>query len=227
MKKCPVCNIKFDTDRKSCPFCRNILETVSDSKFESYPKYKETKIKKKLVEKIFIFLSIMAIIVSLISNYYDYQQGHKYLWSILVIICIGLLWALIRGVIISNRYFAERYMFVILLLQLMFMSIELIDVKHLNISWSLTYMLPILTIVYLATLVLYSMINSKKFAEFFIYILLGSVVAGCEALLIVFKLVSVDWPIVSASLFGLFVIIGTFLFPTKTAKAELKKRLRA
>lgn len=227
MKKCPTCNIYIDTDRKSCPFCRDILEDVKESNFQDYPKYKESKKNKKLVEKIFIFLSIIAVIICAISNFYDYQAGHTYLWSVVVLIGVILLWVFIRGIIISNRYFAERFLFVILLLQLMLMSIELIDIKYWHLDWSLTYMLPILTICYLGTLVLYSMIKPKKFAEFFIYMLLISLAAVSEILLVIFKEVSADWPTLAASLTGLFVIIGMFLFPSKTSKEELKKRLRA
>lgn len=227
MKKCPTCNIYFDTDRKSCPFCRNVLEEISESKFQDYPAYKESKNKKRLVEKIFIFLSIIAVIVCAISNYYDYQSGHKSLWSIIVLIGIILLWVFIRGIIISNRYFAERFLFVVLLLQLMLMSIEVIDGKNFSFNWSLTYMMPILTVSYLSTLVLYAMIKPKKYAEFLIYIILISLFAITQILFVVFNKVSVDWPIVAASAFGLFVIIGMFLFPTKTTKDELKKRLRA
>ena len=211
MKKCPTCNIYFDTDRKSCPFCRNVLEEISESKFQDYPAYKESKNKKRLVEKIFIFLSIIAVI----------------LWSIIVLIGIILLWVFIRGIIISNRYFAERFLFVVLLLQLMLMSIEVIDGKSFSFNWSLTYMMPILTVSYLSTLVLYAMIKPKKYAEFFIYMILISLFAITQILFVVFNKVSVDWPIVAASAFGLFVIIGMFLFPTKTTKDELKKRLRA
>ena len=112
MKRCNSCNINYDTDRKSCPFCRDILEEISEPKFQSYPKYKETKTKMKLVEKIFIFLSIVTVIICALSNFYDYKAGNTYLWSVVVFIGIVLLWALIRGIIISNRYFAERFLFV-------------------------------------------------------------------------------------------------------------------
>lgn len=227
MKKCPTCNIYFDTDRKSCPFCRNILEEISESKFQDYPAYKETKTKKRMVEKIFIFLSIIAVIVCGISNYYDYIAGHKYLWSVVVLIGIILLWVFIRGIIISNRYFAERFLFVVLLLQLMLMSIEVIDLKNLKLNWSVTYMMPILTVSYLSTLILYAMIKPQKYAEFLIYMIVLSLFAITQILFVVFRKVSTDWPVVAASAFGLFVLIGIFLFPTKTTKEEIKKRLRA
>ena len=107
------------------------------------------------------------------------------------------------------------------------MSIEVIDLKNLKPDWSVTYMMPILTVSYLSTLVLYAMIKPKKYAEFFIYMILISLFAITQILFVVFNKVSVDWPIVAASAFGLFVIIGMFLFPTKTTKDELKKRLRA
>ena len=109
----------------------------------------------------------------------------------------------------------------------MLMSIEVIDGKNFSFNWSLTYMMPILTVSYLSTLVLYAMIKPKKYAEFFIYMILISLFAITQILFVVFNKVSVDWPIVAASAFGLFVIIGMFLFPTKTTKDELKKRLRA
>ncbi len=227
MKRCNKCNIDFNTDRKSCPFCRSILEEVTESNHQPYPKYQEVSKKKRIVEKIFIFLSLIAVIVSIVSNYYDYVAGHTYLWSVVVLIGVIFLWVFIRGIIISNRYFAQRFLFVILLLELMFISIELIDIKYLHLDWSLTYMLPFLSIAYLFTLSLYAMISPRRFAEFFIYMILISLASIAEILLVVFNKVSVDWPILASSLFGLFVLVGMFLFPTKTSKEELKKRLRA
>lgn len=227
MKRCNTCNIYFETDRKSCPFCRSVLDEVSETVHEAYPKFQETKNKKRLVEKIFIFLSIISVIICGVSNYYDYVAGHKYLWSIIVLIGIILLWVFIRGIIISNRYFAQRLLFVILLLELMFISIEFFDSKYLSLDWSITYMLPFLMISYLATLTMYALIKPHRFAEFFIYMILLSLGSIVEVLLVVFNKVSVDWPVLASALFGLFILIGMFLFPTKTAKEELKKRLRA
>lgn len=227
MKRCNKCNIDFNTDRKSCPFCRSILEEVTESNHQPYPKYQEVSKKKRIVEKIFIFLSLIAVIVSIVSNYYDYVAGHTYLWSLIVLIGVIFLWVFIRGIIISNRYFAQRFLFVILLLELMFISIELIDIKYLHLDWSLTYMLPFLSIAYLFTLSLYAMISPRRFADFFIYMILISLASIAEILLVVFNKVSVDWPSLASSLFGLFVLVGMFLFPTKTSKEELKKRLRA
>ena len=227
MKRCNKCNIDFNTDRKSCPFCRSILEEVTESNHQPYPKYQEVSKKKRIVEKIFIFLSLIAVIVSIVSNYYDYVAGHTYLWSLIVLIGVIFLWVFIRGIIISNRYFAQRFLFVILLLELMFISIELIDIKYLHLDWSITYMLPFLSIAYLFTLSLYAMISPRRFADFFIYMILISLASIAEILLVVFNKVSVDWPILASSLFGLFVLVGMFLFPTKTSKEELKKRLRA
>jgi hypothetical protein len=57
--------------------------------------------------------------------------------------------------------------------------------------------------------------------------ILISLASIAEILLVVFNKVSVDWPILASSLFGLFVLVGMFLFPAKTSKEELKKRLRA
>lgn len=227
MKRCNKCHIDFNTDRKSCPFCRSVLEEVTESNHQPYPKYQEVSKKKRIVEKIFIFLSLIAVIVSIVSNYYDYVAGHTYLWSLIVLIGVIFLWVFIRGIIISNRYFAQRFLFVILLLELMFISIELIDIKYLHLDWSLTYMLPFLSIAYLFTLSLYAMISPRRFADFFIYMILISLASIAEILLVVFNKVSVDWPILASSLFGLFVLVGMFLFPTKTSKEELKKRLRA
>ena len=84
MKRCNKCNIDFNTDRKSCPFCRSILEEVTESNHQPYPKYQEMSKKKRIVEKIFIFLSLIAVIVSIVSNYYDYVAGHTYQWSAVV-----------------------------------------------------------------------------------------------------------------------------------------------
>lgn len=227
MKKCENCNISFETNRKSCPFCKTILKEVSESNFQEYPKYSEVVKKKTIVEKIFIFLSIVAIIICGIANYYDILAGHNYLWSVLVFIGICLLWVLIRGVIISKRNFSSRLAYVMALLDLMFISIETFNNQKFELDWSITYLVPFLMIVYLITMLMIVIIKPKRFPDFFANIMFFSFVSALTGLLVAFNKVSVDWPCIASCLCGIFVIIGIFLFPSKKTKEEFKKRFRA
>lgn len=227
MKKCEICNISFETNRKSCPFCKSILKEVSESNFQDYPKYLEVVKRKTIVEKIFIFLSIVAFIVCAIANYYDFKAGHHYLWSVLVYIGIILLWILIRGIIISKRNFSSRLAYMMALLDLLFISIETFNKHVFELNWSITYMIPFLMIAYLTTIMLIVIIRPKRFPDFFANIMFFSIIATLFGLLVVFNKVSVDWPSIVACLYGIFIIIGIFLFPSKKTKDEFKKRFRA
>ena len=57
MKYCRECNIDIDTNRVTCPFCRDILDEKNNdkTKMEKYESYKETPYKNHMVRKIFIF----------------------------------------------------------------------------------------------------------------------------------------------------------------------------
>lgn len=227
MKKCENCNISFETNRKSCPFCKSILKEESVSNFQEYPKYKEVVKKRTIIEKIFVFLSLVAVIVCAIANYYDIRAGHTYLWSVLVFIGIVLLWVLVRGIIISKRNFSSRLAYVMALLDLMMISIETFNNQKFELDWSITFLVPFFMIAYLTTIMLIVIIRPKRFPDFFANIMFFSLVSALFGLFIVFKLVSVDWPSIVACLYGVFIIIGIFLFPSKKTKEEFKKRFRA
>ena len=88
MKKCKVCNLDYNTERYTCPFCKNLLEETNEkSKVETihqeYPKFKDKIYKKSVIHKIFTFLSIITIIIVVVTNLYEYNKGIKSLWSII------------------------------------------------------------------------------------------------------------------------------------------------
>ena len=65
MKYCRECNIDIDTNRVTCPFCRDILDEKNGdkTKMEKYESYKETPYKNPMVRKIFLFISLISSIV--------------------------------------------------------------------------------------------------------------------------------------------------------------------
>ena len=100
MKKCKICNINYNTDRYTCPFCKNLLEETqekskTDTIYQQYPKFKDKIRKKSLVHKIFSFLSFVTLLVVFVTNFYEYNKGINSLWSIIALCAITTIWSLV------------------------------------------------------------------------------------------------------------------------------------
>ena len=102
MKYCPHCHVSVNNDRKKCPLCYQILE--DDNKPMYYQPYPKKKIKDKmsLVTKILLFVSIVAVIASIVVNIYTFSNEHPLYWCVLVVVGVPYIWLSVRYVILSR-----------------------------------------------------------------------------------------------------------------------------
>src|SRR5690554_5667394 len=81
MKYCKTCHIHYDTPLETCMFCNGELE----DNHQDVLSYKFAEVKKRSASRffyrLFIFLNIISIIVSL---YLDYADGLPLEWSLIV-----------------------------------------------------------------------------------------------------------------------------------------------
>lgn len=231
MKKCKSCNLNYNTDRYTCPFCKNLLEeTNSISKIETvhqeYPKFKDKIYKINLALKIFIFLSLICGITVIIANYYEYQKGIKSLWSVITLIGIATLWSLIYDLIISRANSAKRIFKFGFNLSLLILSIEYCSItsKGNYSNWSITYTIPFILIATLTAINMLVIIARKKYPSYIGYQFWASILLVMYHLLYIFNINKSLWTTLSCMLYGISTIIGIFFFGGKKTKEEFKKR---
>ena len=111
MKKCPNCKVKFKTNRLSCPFCHKILEDIpGDNNYQEYPKYQQEITPKRIPLKICIFLSLIAIFVTILINFLTLNKENPKYWFAIVIGGLIFLWILVGVTIISKNNIAFSWL---------------------------------------------------------------------------------------------------------------------
>ena len=109
MKKCEHCGVEVNTENTNCPLCFLELNEIENSKKSTdifKPRVAENNKKNKSVlYKIFLFISIIAITVCVVTNLMTQIFP---LWSLVVTIGIIYCWVLIYHTILSERSIFEK-----------------------------------------------------------------------------------------------------------------------
>ena len=228
MKKCNKCNINYNTDRFTCPFCKSTLDEIEPkATYQSYPKFKDKIYKVNVVQKAFIFLTIIASIIVMITNYYEYKQGLDSLWSIIVLIGLITIWSFIKGLIISKKNLSKRIILFGFSLILLILSIEYLSITHKGnyTNWGINYVIPFILISILTAINFTIIIRKKNFSDHIGYALWTSLLLIAYHSLYIFNITNILWTSLSCFIYGICSIIAFFFFGGKSTIQELKKRL--
>ena len=160
MKYCKNCKVKIDSERDYCPLC--FRESVKINDEVSTPlfaerKTNETTVKRNLfVTKLFIFMSICAISVCLLINYFT---GFELPWSLSVVSGILYCWILISHTIISRRGIFEKVLFQLLGIIFILWTSEKISTGH---TWLWNYVFPSVSLCAICSLLMITFIRKDK-----------------------------------------------------------------
>lgn len=230
MKKCNKCNITYNTNRFTCPFCKSLLEETNESQviteYQEYPKFKDKVKKVNLPQKILLFLSLIAIIVVFITNYYEYKKGNHSLWSLIALMSIITIWSFIKGLIISKKNPAKRIFTFGFNLSLLILSIEYFSITNKGdyTNWSLNYVIPFILVATLLAITIVTLANHKNFSDYVGYIFWTSVLLMSYRLLHIFNICDVLWTSLLCLLYGFTTLIALLFFAGKNTLEEVKKR---
>lgn len=224
MKKCNNCNVKFNTNRSSCPFCHRILVDTEEKKsYQEYPEYIPEKPKNYLIYKIFIFISILVSIASVVVNLLFLEYFDNKYWFAIVLGGLFFLWILVAVTIISKNNIILK-----LILQGITIGIVLYTIE-INTSlrdwWSVIYVIPsIITLIEVATSVLMICIP-KKAQSFMLYLLILSIIGIVPFIVVLLKELRPLWLSLVCMIVSAVTLFGIFFFGTKELKDELNKKM--
>lgn len=221
MKICKKCQVKINTERKTCPLCLGILTSLDDQVYENqYPKPSFVPEKRNIFIRILSFLTILAILASILINIATYHQT-KTLWSLIVIIGIGYFWILLKSTFRRKTNVPLR-----LVIQMVALSAVTIVIDKVsgNIGWSLNYVIPFLSMASLLSIISLLIGNRVKYSEYLLYLLASVIFGIIPFLLWIFQIVSILWPSLSAASLSVATLIGMIVFADVETKEEIKKR---
>jgi len=218
MKRCNKCNVDVDSVRNSCPLCGQILEKIDDKQITKYPSYLPTEKHLNILLRILLYLSILAIISTVLINFLTYKET---LWSIYVVLGVLYLWVLLRSTIMSKGNIAGKLLVQMITVSLVCYGIELISDTS---NWALDYVIPFVCIATILAILIISLIKKMKYNDYLTYLLLAVLISWVPLIFYFFDIIKISWPSVAAASLSIAVVLGMIVFADRATKDEIKKR---
>jgi len=217
MKYCKTCHVHYDTTLEHCMLCNGELE--SDGNVTETYKFSECEKRKasRFFHRLFIFLNIVSILITL---YIDYSDGLPLTWSLVV--SITNLYAVVMFVLL-----AVPTMWTSKLTKSVIVTIGMVILIGLAIrdhQWALDYVLPfaIMSNILLITLLIF--INRKKWFDHFSSLIIITFLGLVPGLLNLLNVTEVTWPSVACFSYALVTLLGIVFLPSKASREEFRRR---
>ena len=220
MKKCSKCNVTVNTNYKTCPLCYNEL---TETKGEVNELFKQRELEpkkpsvKKVLKKLFLFLSIIAIIVCVTINL---MVKVFPLWSLLVVLGILYVWILIVHTIISKRNIFEKLFLQIgTIIGLLFACQWISDGRQ----WMVDYVIPCISMAVMLVLFILCLRlkNHQGLVSFFIMNIILTLLSG---ILLICKVPDFSLLNIITCIIGCVSFLGVILFSGSALKTEFGKK---
>ena len=229
MKYCPHCHVSVNNDRKKCPLCYQILE--DDNKPMDYQPYPKKKIKEKmsLVTKILLFVSLVAVIASIVVNIYTFNNEHPLYWCVLVVVGVPYIWLSVRYVILSRgniptKIFSQSLSTMVLVV-LVELCVCLVTRVNRETMWSLNYALPSLLMATSIGMFVLATVKKEFYCDSIMYLFILSLLEGVYFLFYQLGLCFyIKWMALATIGTGVITLIAMFVFHFKDTTEEFKKR---
>lgn len=224
MKYCDKCKVHIGGSRKYCPLCQNPLSFIKEHRKteineEIFPFIPTLYRQHNLFFKIIVFLSIVAVVVTVTVNMIFQKYGW---WSLFVVSGVGCLWILLYVAFYKRKNIPKNIMYETVLLSSACIFWDWLVGWR---GWSLDFALPIICLSAMLAMVFIGKIMGLEAGDYLIYLVVGGLFGITPVLFVLFSLLSN--PIMSLICVAASVIFlsGVVIFQGSSIVLELKKRL--
>ncbi|CAH1059717.1 DUF6320 domain-containing protein [Paenibacillus pseudetheri] len=221
MTKCIRCNVTVDNQHNRCPLCSKPLKIRGESTTE-YPSYKEVyqETKSFTVAKLFLFLAISAIVLSITINALTYHINPR-IWSIIVSTGLIYAWIVVKDTILSNKHIGRKILYHYVMLSIFLLVIDIFVGFR---GWSTNYAIPLFGVAATFIMTMLAIVQKSLWRHDIGYILAMFFINLCPMLLFVFNLSHVIWTSVFSIVYSLLTIIGMIIFSDRKFISEIRRR---
>lgn len=224
MKKCPNCKVFFKTERKSCPFCHNVLDKINeDNSYQEYPKYEIENPPKRTFLKICILVTLLIIVSTITINLLTINKENPVYWFTIVLGGLFFTWILVGVTIISKNNIVLKIILQAITVELILHSIEMNT--ELPTTFSLVYVIPFIFVAIILTSSILMLSMPKRAHSYILYLIIMSVLGIIPFIIILVKDYKPLWPSLCSLCVSSVTIIGIFFFGFRTLIEELRKKL--
>lgn len=217
MRYCKTCHVHYDTTLEHCMLCNGELEHEN----EQNETYKFTPCEKKkasrFFHRLFIFINIVSVLVTL---YIDYTDGLPLTWSLVV--SITNLYAVIMFILLTvPTIWTSKLTKSIIVTVGMLILIGLAIRDH---HWALDYVLPLALMLNIFLITLLIIVDKKKWFDYFSSLIIITIIGLVPGLLNLLKVTQITWPSVACFSYSLITLLGIIFLPSKSSREEFRRR---
>ena len=221
MKYCKYCKTKIDTTNDFCPLCFNHIEEIDNSSEMFYTPRKTNDSSDKIkhfIVKLFLFLSICAIITCFIVNY---LVNFNIQWFWLVGFGILYVWVLIAHTIMSRQSVFKKIFLQIISIALILYFSERISASH---DWLFQYVFPSVSFSIILVLTIILLTDKNKSASVIGFMFIILLLFTVSLLLLIFNLVQFKLLNLINCMLCFLTILAYFIFGYHAIKQDLSKK---
>lgn len=222
MNFCEKCNIYIEKEK--CPLCNiNTIKKEKKHLSNDYPKFVDKN--KNILPKILLINTLVLGLFFVMVNIFFYEDLSAF-WSLITCYGCFIAYVFLRLVIFSKKNLSIRIIVshVLILSLIIFVNIFTFNI---NVGfWSLTYVMPILAIVFLG-ITIYEVVKTNSYPDFFGNIILH-ILFLCIPIVLYLSFDNLITNIVLSIIsfvIAMITLLVLFVVPTKKTKEEIKKRL--
>jgi hypothetical protein len=220
MRTCPHCQAVIKGTWKSCPLCNTSLaeadkEEKPTSSFLQLP----LKFNRQKAIQVFFRVSLLLVLLYFVVHYF---WGFQFFGLEYVLFGLLITWTLIVIMIRKSRNIAKAITYI-----LFFISLVSIYFDYLNgwLSWSLTFVIPILSISALLAMSISIQVVDLKVEDYVLYLQLAATVGLVPLVFLIMDWVGHPLPSIISVVFSLLVFVVVLLRYRMLLIRELQKRM--
>ncbi|EMS69858.1 DUF6320 domain-containing protein [Ruminiclostridium cellobioparum] len=219
MKKCKRCNVKVYENITICPLCRTVLTDIGgEVPGRTYPAIEVNQHKYNIVKRLFVFLSIISGLATVVTNYVTYSGV---VWSAISVAAIIYFWIIMTYSIKRSTNIASK-----ILVQVLCASILTVIMDYFigYSGWSVNHVIPEIIILANISVLILVIINRMYWQTYILNQVIIAVFGLIPGILYLCGLIEVPLPTIIATGTSFTVLLGTIIFGDKSIKSELIRR---
>jgi len=219
MKTCRKCNVEVLDNAENCPLCKTVLTDYDGSQTESiYPDVDVNVRKYNLIARIFLFLSIIVGVSTVITNILTYKG---IMWSVITVAAIFYCWGAIVYSIKNHINVASK-----ILVQAIFASVFVVIADYVfgYSGWAVNFVIPSLFSAANIAVLIIIIVNRVRWNTYVLYQIFIALFGFIP--IVLFLIGIIDKPLITiiATIISALTLLVAFVFGDRLVKSELKRR---
>lgn len=220
MNYCPNCQASVKGDWSTCPLCSRLLEQNKQQEQEKsdFPKVPLVFNREK-ARREFMWAALAIILLYFATSFiYDFQFfGFQY-----VIFGLLITWIITFVLLRKRQNLAKAIVYLLVLISLVSVFF---DYSNGWIGWSLTFVIPILSIASLVAVVIGIQVTDMRLNDYILYLQLVALLGVTPLLFLIMDWVAHPLPSILSVALSVIVFVPVFIRYRKLLIKELNKRL--